>query len=148
MATEKLAIVHGIKTAHKVIAVAEVWTYDVWGNSRDGFDVNDRNCIERAAEFVVSMEISNVPAYPGASDKFRKFPSGGSFSAEFAVSFSLSDKQIAGAFGLRPSQIETTGDDLRIDVSLVKNSRPVGEILITGWRGCDDDKSATVDAKP
>ena len=25
----------------------EVWTYDVWGNERDGFEVNDRHCVTR-----------------------------------------------------------------------------------------------------
>lgn len=27
-----------------------VWTYDVWGNAKDGFEVNDRSCIERSFE--------------------------------------------------------------------------------------------------
>lgn len=28
----------------------ELWTYDVWGNADDGYEVNDRHCITRSLE--------------------------------------------------------------------------------------------------
>jgi len=36
-----------------------VWSLDVWGNSQDGYDVNDRSCFPGAVEFPTTHEVYN-----------------------------------------------------------------------------------------
>ena len=35
----------------------EVWTYDVWGNETDGYEVNDRCCVAREYEITENEEL-------------------------------------------------------------------------------------------
>lgn len=37
----------------------DVWSLDVWGNEEDRFEVNDRSCYLREAEFPTTHEIYN-----------------------------------------------------------------------------------------
>ncbi len=90
----------------------EVWTYDVWGNARDGYDVNDRSCHTRALELDLPIETNNI----GTPQEF--------------TSASPSDSQIRKAFGLaRNLRLETDGDDLAIYVRRARDGYPIGELL-------------------
>ncbi len=139
MIETKFAILNGIKTSHKCIAICEVWTYDVRGNARDGFEVNDRSCQDRAARLTAECEVSGLPARPGASDLYRSFTGeDASFRADMLVSFGISDKLIAAAFGLTAAKVEIEGGGMRYDVSLAKNGMPIGEVIIVGWEDAND----------
>jgi hypothetical protein len=93
-------------------SVWEVWTYDVWGNARDGYDVNDRYCHARAYPLTLEVEHNNAGT-PQAFD-----------------SASPSDKQIREVFGLHGNvQIDTEGDDLTVYVRRERDGYPIGELL-------------------
>lgn len=90
----------------------EVWTYDVWGNAKDGYDVNDRSCHDRAYPLTLDVETFNdgtPQAFDGA------FPS---------------DKQIREAFGVR-CRIGRDGGDLNIYVYRDRDRYPIGELSCT-----------------
>ena len=90
----------------------EVSTYDVWGNARDGFDVNDRY---RHGEITLRLKIqlNNV----GTANEFESaYPS---------------DSQIRQALGLGRYRIDTDGDDLSIYVNRTSNGYPEGELICT-----------------
>src|SRR5271157_4773320 len=75
----------------------ELRTYDVWGNAKDGYEVNDTR---RAGEVDIccKVEVNNA----GTPQEFLSaFPS---------------DSQIRKALSLRRFKIETDGDDLTIYV--------------------------------
>ena len=90
----------------------ELWTYDVWGNARDGYEVNDRYCHARALKLNLPIEVCNA----GTPQQFTTaYPS---------------DRQIRKAFGLaRNLKLETDGDDLSIYVSRSRDGYPIGELL-------------------
>ena len=89
----------------------EVWSYDVWGNEKDGFDVNDRYCISRDYPIMCKIEINN-PNTP------RQFLS--AYPSDYAIKQALSIKKWI--------HIEKDGDDLTIYVSAAKNGYPLGEL--------------------
>ncbi len=90
----------------------EVWTYDVWGNATDGYEVNDRYCHERAHGMSLIIDTYNKGT-----------------SAEFE-SASPSDSQIRKVFGVK-CQIDTDGDDLTIYVNRERDGYPIGELHCT-----------------
>jgi hypothetical protein len=91
----------------------ELWSYDVWGNSEDGYEVNDRSCFDR--DYVINCKIehnnANLPAL--AFD-----------------SASPSDYQIKKAFGVSCA-IETNGDDTHITIDRASDGYPLGEMYCT-----------------
>lgn len=90
----------------------EVRSYDVWGNARDGYEVNDSyNCGE--VEIRCRVEINNA----GKPQEF--------------LSATPSDSQIRKALGLRRFKIETNGDDLTIYVNRARDGYPCGELHCT-----------------
>ena len=86
----------------------ELWSYDVWGNATDGYDVNDRFCFNRAYDINATIQTHNV----GTDREFQT-----------AVP---SDYQIKRAFGIS-GKIETTGDDTHIYIEDSKGY-PLGEM--------------------
>ena len=92
----------------------EVWSYDVWGNSRDGYEVNDRSCDNRAYEMDIPVTVNN----PGTPHEFESaYPT---------------DSQIREALSIKPRvHISTDGDDLAIYVEHESTSYPLGELLCT-----------------
>lgn len=85
-------------------------TYDVWGNARDGYDVND---IYRQRVPVVLMLA--VKTYnPNTSQAFD--------------SATPTDRQLRRVFGLGRIQIDTDGDDLTIYVNRARDGYPIGEL--------------------
>lgn len=98
--------------AQTELTVWEVWTYDVWGNAKDGYEVNDRCCHERSHELSLTVERNN----PDTPHEF--------------VSAGPSDRQIREAFGIR-CQFETDGDDLVIYVNRRRDGYLIGELICT-----------------
>lgn len=133
----RFAIVNNVKTDHWAIALCEVWTFDVVGNARDGYEVNDRRNAGRNIEVPARMIVSNMPSHPGAKDEYREFSDSSSFEVKGAVaSFELSDKDLKELLGVSGS-IEVEGDGENYQVSK-PNGYPIGEVLITGWKPRDD----------
>ena len=128
-----VAIVNNIRTEHKAIAICEIWTYDVWGNEEDGYDVNDKSCRDRQYEIPCVLFISNVPRFPGAADQFRKFPTAGSFFCKLVVSFDLDAKSLKMVFGVEDNG---EGDDMHLYFD-GDDGKPLGEIIIMGYRAID-----------
>ena len=90
----------------------ELRTYDVWGNAKDGFEVNDtRSAGEVSIRCRVEVNNAGTPQ-------------------EFLSAFP-SDSQIRRALSLRRFKIETDGDDLRIYVNRARDGYPCGEMHCT-----------------
>lgn len=95
----------------------EVWTYDVWGNARDGYEVNDRYCHDRNYKVTLTVETFN-PNTPQAFD-----------------GASLTDEQIREVFSLHGNvQIDTDGDDLTVYVNRSRDGYPIGELICTSHK--------------
>jgi hypothetical protein len=90
----------------------ELWSYEVWGDKQDGYDVNNRSCFDRAYEINLKIENNN----PGLSSQF--------FSAY------PSDYQIKKAFGTS-CKISTNGDDTHIYINRESDNYPIGEMFCT-----------------
>jgi hypothetical protein len=90
----------------------ELRTYDVWGNARDGYEVNDTY---RAG--TVTLRLTVIVNNAGTPQEF--------------VSAYPSDSQIRRAMSLRRFRLETDGDDLTIYVNRAKDSYPCGEMHCT-----------------
>jgi hypothetical protein len=89
----------------------EVWTYDVWGNAKDGYEVNDRNCVHREYPIRLKIQKENVGTLH-------------EFSYAYPSYF-----QIRKALGLRRIKIECEGDDVCIYVNASRDGFPCGELL-------------------
>ena len=97
----------------------ELWFYDVWGNEEDGFDVNDRHCVNR--DFV-------IPTMPKTYNRGKP----GQFT-----DFVPSDKEIltalVGAGELNESALTAgitfDGDDKTIYLT-EENGTPLCELLL------------------
>ena len=44
----------------QAIKTYTLWTYDVWGNAEEGYDVNDRSCLDREFAIPTTHEVFNV----------------------------------------------------------------------------------------
>jgi hypothetical protein len=99
----------------------DVWHYELMGNRKEGFEVNDRHCIARYFPIDCKTKISNA----GTPFEF--------WNAQ------PSAKQIRAALGIKPTwPIEIDGDDLQILVSCGKTGAPLGELNLVGKEiGCE-----------
>lgn len=118
------------------VAVCEVWSYDVWGNARDGWEVNDRSCMGRAFRIPARAELCNAPRRPGASDRIRTFPDDSNtvkgFEDSMFVSWSLEDRDIRAAVGGKGWSSNGDGDGMNYYFEF-SNGKPAGELRIIGW---------------
>ncbi len=89
----------------------EVWTYDVWGNAKDGYKVNDRYKQHEDYEIKCRVEIAN----PGTIRAFEYCT-----PSDYAIKQALSIKKWI--------KIETEGDDMTIYVNATKDGYPIGEL--------------------
>ena len=87
----------------------ELWMYDVWGNRQDGYEVNDRYCVNRDYAIRLKIVVNN----PGTK-------------LEFASAYPT-DYQIEKAFGTR-CKLDLSGDDIGIDVNRESDGFPIGEM--------------------
>ena len=84
-----------------------LWTYDVWGNARDGFDVNDRYS-HGYVEIVCKHEVFNA----GTPHEFE--------------TFEPTDRQLSRAAGF--SRAAWEGQDGTYYAEDSRNGRPIGEL--------------------
>lgn len=96
----------------KVQTTWELRTYDVWGNPKDGYEVNDTYS---AGSIDLALRIETCNA--GTPHSFQvAHPT---------------DKQIRHAFGIPRVRIDTDGDDLTIYVNRRRDGYPIGEMHCT-----------------
>ena len=76
--------------------VWEIRTYDVWGNSKDGYEVNDSYVVDR--DYLMTLEVTT-------NNK--------GISMEFLSAYPT-DRQIRKALDLRSIQLDLQGDDLNV----------------------------------
>ena len=104
----------GTKTARRryVTTQWEWATYDVWGNARDGYEVND--VYRRREPVELRLEVKTYNA--GSEHEFDSaYPS---------------TKQIRQVFGVR-CQLDLQGDDLTVYVNRERDLYPIGELHCT-----------------
>ncbi len=101
-----------------------VYTYDVWGNARDGFEVNDR-----FHDGEVTLRLRVETANPDTPIAFKHA--------------APSDKQLREALSLRRIAIDTDGDDTVIYVNAAKNGYPCGELHCTSHESLSPVRSKT-----
>jgi hypothetical protein len=94
--------------AGSILTVWEMATYDVWGNAKDGYEVND---VYRHGE--VEMRIPQTRYNVGTPQEFL-----GAYPT---------DRQLKSIFGTR-CRIDTDGDDLNITVTRQRDGYPLGEL--------------------
>lgn len=114
------------RTRKTIETIWEVWTYDVWGNAEDGYEVNDRSCLDRAYRIRCRVEVNN----PGTSAEFE--------------SATPSDYQIKRLFGVSCG-IETDGDDLTIYVNRARDGYPIGELSCQSHKSLSPVRAVDVD---
>lgn len=85
-----------------------LWTYDVWGNARDGFDVNDRY-----SHGYVSIRCKRRVYSAGTPREFE--------------TFEPTDRQLSRAAGFRG--VEWEGNDGAYYARAKSNGRPIGELI-------------------
>jgi hypothetical protein len=95
----------------------EIRHYDVWGNAKDGYDVNDSFVVER--EYPLTLEVKTYNA--GTSQEFKSaYPT---------------DKQIRDAMDCRGRvQLDLEGDDLTIYATARRLGYPLGEMICTSHK--------------
>jgi hypothetical protein len=86
----------------------ELWSYDVWGNRRDGYEVNDRSCFARDYVIRAKVQVFN----PGKDTGFAKAHP--------------SDYQITKAFGVT-CKVSLDGDGEHIYLERESDGYPIGE---------------------
>jgi hypothetical protein len=111
MHAESVTPIAPIKPQH-IETTWELRTYDVWGNAKDGYEVNDTF---RAGEANIrcKVEVNNA----GTAQEF--------------LSAYPSDSQIRKALNLGRFKIETEGDDVSIAVNRARDGYPLGELFCT-----------------
>lgn len=88
----------------------ECYTYDVWGNEKDGYEVNDRY-----SHGTVKLRLPIETANPNTPQAFDHA--------------SPSDKQIRDCLDIKPRiHIDVDGDDLTIYARHVSTGYPFGEM--------------------
>lgn len=84
-----------------------LWTYDVWGNAKDGFDVNDRY-----SHGYVTIRCQRKVYNAGTPNEFE--------------TFEPTDRQLSRAAGF--SRVEWDGGDGSFYASAKSNGMPIGEL--------------------
>lgn len=90
------------------IRTFRLWTYDVWGNARDGFDVNDRY-----DHGYVTIKCKREVFNAGTQNEFE--------------TFNPTDRQLSRAAGFNGVAWDGDGESFYAEVS--RNGRPVGELI-------------------
>lgn len=96
--------------------IASTWelrSYDVWGNARDGFEVNDSHVFARDVPLRLTVETFN----PGTPHEFQ--------------GATPSDAQIRRLFDCARVKLDTDGDDVHIYITRRRDGFPIGEMFCT-----------------
>lgn len=89
----------------------QIRTYEVWGNAKDGYEVND---VYRGTE--IELYAPQTMYNFGTANEF--------------VSASLTDRQIKRVFGVR-CRVSVDGDDLNYEVERERDGYPIGGLTCT-----------------
>lgn len=129
----RFAVVNDIYTNRKIVAICEWETFDVWGNAREGYAVN-QSFSQGQIEIPAVVVISNMPRIPGAFDRYRSFSKeDNSFSCEMSISFHIEDEALKKALGIT-CQIEVDGDGECYTIDRAKDDFPIATVRIIGWK--------------
>lgn len=104
-------------------SIKTVWvgrTYDVWGNARDGYEVNDTYSMPTEQVDLAGRSLHGILIYCPVTRHNCGTPQ------EFK-SATPSDRAIKRAFGVS-CRIATDGDDTHITVDRERDSYPIGEL--------------------
>lgn len=106
----------------------ELRTYDVWGNAKDGFEVNDTR---RAGEITIRCAVERNNA-----DTPQEF-----------LSAYPSNSQIRRALNLRRHKLDLDGDDLSIYVNRAEDGYPLGEMYCTSHESLSPIRAKQTEVK-
>jgi hypothetical protein len=104
----------------------DIATYDVWGNRKDGYEVNDVYRQSRDLELMLKVTVNNV----GLPSEFES-----AYPSDYAI------RQIFGV----TCQIETEGDDLDIYVNRRSDGYPIGEMICTSHESLSPIRTVSAD---
>ncbi len=125
---------HNVGTDYKPRALVEVRTYDVWGNAKDGYEVND-SYRSGTHELPARVFVSNLPSAPKSLD-------GSSAShPEIVVHFEVSEREILRLFG-PGHEIDDSADSGGYEVVRRRDQKPVGRVEVVEWLQPDQAKAA------
>lgn len=99
-----------MSTKRTIKTVWEFATYDVWGNAKDGYQVNDTYRSSRELEIRAQVKVNNE----GKPGQFE--------------SAHLTDYQIRQVFGCGRVRLDVQGDDLTYYVNRERDGYPIGEL--------------------
>jgi hypothetical protein len=105
-----------------VVAVCEYRTFDVWGNAKDGYEVND-SFSHGEITVPASVDVMNMPLLPGPDSGSARFE-----SMAFA-SFYLTDRAIKATLGIK-GKIEIDGDDMNYHITRERDGYPLADLHI------------------
>jgi hypothetical protein len=117
----------GSKPAGTVATTWTAYSFDVWGNAKDGWDVNQ--------SWMSGSVVLNIPVTRYNVDTPQEFKSG-----------YPTDRQIKRAFGVS-CRIETNGDDIHIDVERLRDGCPIGRLICTSHESLSPIRAVGVKVK-
>ena len=100
----------------KLITTWQLVTYDVWGNARDGWEVNQA-FQSGEYELEASLELHN----------------NGRYGSEF-IAATVSDHELRKKLGLRRFIDSGMGDDVTLYIEDSRNSKPLCELRCTSHK--------------
>jgi hypothetical protein len=120
-------------TNRKIVAVCSWRTYDVLGNARDGFEVNDS--FSQGEIRIPAVEfVHNLPAEMQTEESFNHQYD--NWKQNVFLSIVLEDKAIKKAVGAS-CRIDVSGDDRIYYINRESNGKPLCEIHIERFELAD-----------
>jgi hypothetical protein len=86
----------------------EIWSYDVWGNARDGFEVNDRSKVGK-----ITVTAKRTTHNAGTPHEFS--------------TYHPTDRQLARAANCTGCVFDYS--DGSYEITLRRNGRPIGQLI-------------------
>lgn len=108
-----------------ILTIWKPYTYDVWGNKRDGYEVNDRSG-HSEVEIRCRIQTHN----PGTPQEFQS-----TYPSDYAL------RRIFGT----SAWLEVSGDDLTIYVQRASDGYPLGELHCTSHSSLSPIRPLTED---
>lgn len=109
----------------KIDTIWDLRTYDVWGNAKEGYEVNDSSIHSEDVHILLEVKTYNA-GLPG----------------EFKSAYPT-DSQIRKAFGFTTFRMDLTGDDTTIYINAAVDSMPMGEMHCTSHESLSPIRAKT-----
>lgn len=106
-----------------VVAICEYRTFDVWGNAKDGYEIND-SFNQGEIEIPACVDVCNMPLLPGPDSGSAKLDPAMAF-----VSFYMTDRSIKRTLGIKGA-IEIDGDDMNYHITRERDGYPLADLHI------------------